>query len=123
MESFDGLAILTTNMKANLDAAFLRRLDAAIEFAEPDALERRRLWMACLVPVGSPLPAEDIDLLSAIPMSGGAIRSVCVSAAYWAAARDRAIDRQALMSALHDEWRKSGRLGLPRELLPGWGMP
>ena len=123
MESFDGLAILTTNMKANLDAAFLRRLDAAIEFAEPDALERRRLWMACLVPVGSPLPAEDIDLLSDIPMSGGAIRSVCVSAAYWAAARDRAIDRQALMSALHDEWRKSGRLGLPRELLPGWGMP
>ena len=96
-------------------------LDAAIEFNEPDRQERRRLWAMCLAPAHDPLPDEDLDALSAIPLAGGAIRSVVVSAAYWAAAHGRVIDRRAILTALLDEWRKSGRLGFPHEHVPGWG--
>ena len=44
MEQFDGMAILTTNLRANVDEAFLRRLDAIVDFPLPEADDRRRLW-------------------------------------------------------------------------------
>ena len=44
MERFDGIAILTTNLRANLDDAFLRRLDALVDFPTPDEPSRRLLW-------------------------------------------------------------------------------
>ena len=44
MEVFDGMAILTTNLRANVDEAFLRRLDAIVDFPVPDVEDRRRLW-------------------------------------------------------------------------------
>ena len=46
MERFDGLAILTTNLRANLDEAFMRRLDAIVDFPMPEEEHRRRLWAA-----------------------------------------------------------------------------
>src|SRR5207244_11184578 len=44
METFDGLAILATNLLANLDEAFTRRLDMMIDFPQPDEVLRRALW-------------------------------------------------------------------------------
>ena len=46
MESFDGVAILTTNLRANVDEAFIRRLDAIVDFPMPEEDDRRRLWRA-----------------------------------------------------------------------------
>ena len=46
MERFDGLAILTTNLRANVDEAFVRRLDAIVDFPMPEEEHRRRLWAA-----------------------------------------------------------------------------
>ena len=60
MESFDGLAILTTNLRANIDEAFARRLDAIVDFPMPEEDDRRRLWELNLG-MGSPL-ADDLDL-------------------------------------------------------------
>ena len=86
MESFDGLAVLATNLRANIDDAFTRRLDAIVDFPVPDADLRRALWDQCLGPY---LPrGEDMDLdfcARAFEFSGGAIRSVVVTAAYLAA--------------------------------------
>ena len=48
MESFDGVAVLATNLRANIDDAFTRRLDAIVDFPEPDADLRRTLWDQCL---------------------------------------------------------------------------
>ena len=44
MEPFDGVAILTTNLRANVDDAFTRRLDAIVDFPMPEEDDRRRLW-------------------------------------------------------------------------------
>ncbi|MDQ3107444.1 MAG: ATP-binding protein, partial [Actinomycetota bacterium] len=83
MESFDGLALLSTNLRANLDDAFSRRLDAVIDFPLPDPEFREQLWERCL---GSNIPrADDLDLAFAaqrFELSGGNIRSIAVTAAY-----------------------------------------
>ena len=50
MESFRGLAILTTNLKENIDGAFLRRLRFVVDFAVPTAAERARIWHKAFPP-------------------------------------------------------------------------
>jgi SpoVK/Ycf46/Vps4 family AAA+-type ATPase len=60
MEAFDGVALLTTNLRANVDEAFTRRLDAIVDFPKPDVADRERLWTANLRPT---LPrAGDVDV-------------------------------------------------------------
>ncbi|WP_197370659.1 ATP-binding protein, partial [Streptomyces clavuligerus] len=48
LESFDGIAILTTNLRANIDEAFTRRLDMVVDFPFPDPEARLRLWRSSL---------------------------------------------------------------------------
>jgi SpoVK/Ycf46/Vps4 family AAA+-type ATPase len=120
MESFDGLAILTTNMKANLDVAFTRRLDAIIEFAEPEADERRHLWLEAFQRAGRELTAEELDTVASLPLAGGAIRSIAVTAAFAAAAANTQIDKAALLDAIRDEWRKTGRLAFENRRFETW---
>ena len=58
--AFDGIAILATNLRANIDEAFARRLDAVVDFPMPDAERAAELWERCLGPV---VPrADDVDL-------------------------------------------------------------
>lgn len=119
MEQFDGLAILTTNLRANLDEAFTRRLDAVIEFPIPDERRRAQLWELHL---GSKAPlASDIDpqfLASSFKLSGGNIRNLVVTAAYLAAEEDSAISMRHLIRATEREYRKLGRLCLEAEFGP-----
>ncbi len=86
METFDGLAILATNLRSNIDEAFTRRLDVIVDFPMPDAALRRQLWQQCLAPL--PL-RDDLDLdfcAEAFELSGGNIRSIAVTLGYRAAA-------------------------------------
>jgi SpoVK/Ycf46/Vps4 family AAA+-type ATPase len=116
MESFDGLAILSTNLRANIDDAFTRRLDAIIDFPAPTVELRRSLWVRCLAP---PLPlADDLDLdflAESFEMAGGNIRSASTTAAYLAAAAGTAVSMQQVIAAVEQEYRKLGRLVLERE--------
>jgi hypothetical protein len=111
LEMFDGIAILATNLKANIDEAFARRLDAVVDFPMPDVEHRRRLWDHCL---GSGVPrAEDIDLdfcAQAFELSGGNIRNVAFAASYFAAAGNGHVGMPELMRATAREYRKLGRL-------------
>src|SRR5215218_8835525 len=59
LETFDGLAVLASNLRANIDEAFTRRLDASVDFPAPTAALRRQLWARCLE---TPLPVGDVDL-------------------------------------------------------------
>jgi ATPase family associated with various cellular activities (AAA) len=119
MESFDGLAVLATNLRANIDEAFTRRLDAIVDFPLPDADLRRALWDRCLGPY---VPrGDDLDLdfcAAAFEFSGGAIRSVVVTAAYLAAENGGPIGMTQLITAVRREYRKLGRLLLEREFGP-----
>jgi hypothetical protein len=119
METFDGLAVLATNLRANIDDAFTRRLDAIVDFPVPDPDLRRTLWDQCL---GPHVPrSEDLDLdfcAQAFEFSGGAIRSVVVTAAYLAADKAGPVGMAELITAVQREYRKLGRLLLEREFGP-----
>lgn len=123
MESFDGLAILATNLRANIDEAFTRRLDVTIDFPLPDAGLRHALWDRCL---GTTVPrSPDVDLLflaDSFSLAGGAIRSAAVTAAYLAAADAGVIGMRHLVAAVQREYRKLGRLCLESEFGEYWPL-
>jgi SpoVK/Ycf46/Vps4 family AAA+-type ATPase len=116
METFDGIALLATNLRANLDEAFTRRLDVLVDFPLPDAPLRARLWDRCLAP-GLPRAGDiDLDFLAgSFELAGGHIRSASVTAAYLAAQDDRPVGMLDLVGAVAREYRKLGRLCLPNE--------
>ncbi len=119
MESFDGIAVLTTNLRANLDEAFTRRLDVVADFPVPDAGHRLALWDRCL---GDLLPrADDLDLAfcaDRFELAGGSIRACAVTAAYLAAESGGPLTMRQVVTAVAQEYRKLGRLVLEGEFGP-----
>jgi AAA+ superfamily predicted ATPase len=120
IEQFDGLAILTTNLRANLDEAFQRRLDAIVDFEEPDADARFTIWARALGPFEGSVAENDLRMLAAVDITGGSIRSAVVTAAYYAAAKTQTIAREHLLRGLQEEWRKAGRLNFPAKDFVDW---
>ena len=111
MEAYDGVTILATNLRANLDEAFTRRLHSVVDFPFPDAAERLRIWLA-LFPSNTPC-AGDVDLPSLarrFKISGGSIRNVIVAAAYYAVADKGIVGMGHLLHATRRELQKLGRL-------------
>jgi AAA+ superfamily predicted ATPase len=111
MEAYDGVTILATNLGANLDEAFTRRLSFSINFPFPEEEERLRIWQSLFPPS---LPrAGDLDLplmARRFKMAGGNIRNVIVSAAYLAAADGGTLTMQHLLHGTRRELQKMGRL-------------
>lgn len=110
IETFDGLAILATNLKANVDEAFLRRLAAVVDFPDPDLALRRRMWDLHLDPVPKDGTIDVAFLADNFAFSGGNVRNAAVSAAYMAAARGTKVGMRELVHAVALEYRKLGRL-------------
>jgi len=114
METFDGVTVLATNLGANLDEAFLRRLDVVAELPLPDAAARLQLWDRSL---GQRLPrAADVNLemlAERYELSGGHIRNIGLLAAFLALEDDQPVAMSHLLTALQRELRKSGRLYQP----------
>ena len=119
MELFEGIAILATNLRANLDEAFTRRLDSLVDFPEPEEEYRRRLWERSL---GTTVPRDadlDLDFLArAFKLSGGAIRNIVVAAAYASAEEQRAMSMADLIRATQREYLKMGLLTVESEFGP-----
>jgi hypothetical protein len=110
LERYDGLAILTSNLRQNIDAAFMRRMDFIVAFEAPGRDERAALWR-CHIPPGAPL-APDVawpELASLYPVVGGVIRNAALAAAFFAAADDTPIARAHLVRALRREYEKVGK--------------
>ena len=110
LESYDGLAILATNYRQNIDAAFTRRLEFIVEFEEPDAQERLKLWQ-CHIPDEAPLDDSVSlqELAMQFPIVGGHIRNAAVAAAFLAAQENTKINRQHLFDAIRREYEKSSK--------------
>ena len=119
MELFEGIAVLATNLRSNLDEAFARRLDAIVDFPEPDEEYRLRLWDKCL---GANVPRKnDLDLpfmAKSFKLSGGGIRNIAVTAAYLAADANRPVGMSDLVLATQREYRKLGRMVVESEFGP-----
>jgi hypothetical protein len=111
MEAFDGVAILATNLRKNLDDAFVRRLHVTIEFPFPEDADRLRIWRK-VFPAAAPLE-PDVDLLllaRQFKLAGGNIRNIALLAAYLAAEEGATIGMNHLIRAVKREYQKMGKL-------------
>jgi len=121
MESYRGLAILATNLKNSLDAAFIRRLRFIVNFHFPTVADRRRLWTKAFMQheVEKKLPAPplgplDYDRLAALNLTGGHIHNVALNATFMAAARatpdaPARVTMPVILEAARVEFRKLDR--------------
>ncbi|MEP7100347.1 MAG: ATP-binding protein [Burkholderiales bacterium] len=108
IESYRGLAILTSNLKSALDRAFLRRIRFVVQFPFPDATDRAELWRRQFPPQ-APCDALDFAALGRLQLAGGSIRAVALNAAFHAAARGVPIGAASLDAALQAESAKLER--------------
>jgi len=111
MEAYDGITILATNLRGNLDDAFTRRLQFAVSFPFPESEDRLLIWQT-LFPLDVPR-SPDVDLAylaERFRLAGGNIRNIIVSAAYLAAADSKSIAMSHLLHATRRELQKMGRL-------------
>ncbi|TAH37120.1 MAG: ATP-binding protein [Planctomycetota bacterium] len=105
MESYHGLAILTTNMKQALDAAFLRRLRFLVHFPFPDAPLREEIWRRSF-PKAAPRHELDFHRLARLNVAGGSIRNIALNAAFLAAEAGESVGMQHVMRAAAAEYQK-----------------
>ncbi|NLF77556.1 MAG: ATP-binding protein [Chloroflexi bacterium] len=110
METYDGVAILASNLRDNIDDAFLRRLTFLVEFPFPDADSRHRIWQRIWTPE-TPL-GHDVELWAMAEqfrLSGGNIKNIALAAAFLAAAEDQPVSQAHLLHATRREFQKLGR--------------
>jgi SpoVK/Ycf46/Vps4 family AAA+-type ATPase len=111
LDSFEGIAILTTNFGSAIDPAFRRRLSFRVTFPFPDEEMRERLWRA-LIPSEVPR-VEAIDfsgLATRFKLSGGYIRNASLRAAFLAAEEGLALTQEHIERAIRAEFREIGKL-------------
>ena len=118
MEAYNGVSILATNIRANLDEAFTRRLQFAVNFPFPEVEDRLRIWRT-LFPPGVPRDgAIDFNLLAnRFRLAGGNIRNIIVCAAYLAASNGGCVSMPDLLHGARRELQKMGRLVEDQDLL------
>ena len=110
MEEYEGVAILATNLRQNLDEAFVRRLRFIVEFPFPDEEHRRQIWEVTF-PDEAPL-GDDVDLAvlaRELKLAGGNIKNIALAAAFGAAAEGSAIGMSHLIQAARREHQKLGK--------------
>lgn len=105
MEAYRGLAILTTNMKEALDAAFLRRIRFVVQFPFPDAAQRAEIWRR-IFPADTPTEGLDSTKLSRLNVAGGNIRNVALNAAFLAADAGEPVRMSHVLRAARTEYAK-----------------
>jgi len=105
MESYRGLAILTTNMKNALDTAFLRRIRFIVQFPFPDAEQRAEIWRR-IFPTDTPTEGLDVDKLARLNVAGGNIRNIALNAAFLAADAGEPVLMTHLLRAARGEYTK-----------------
>ncbi len=111
MEEHEGIVILATNLRRNMDDAFSRRMHHVIEFPFPDAEHRERIWRSILPPA-APV-AGDVNfgfLARQFELAGGSIRNIALAAAFLAAEEGTAIRMEHCVIATALEMQKNGKL-------------
>jgi hypothetical protein len=108
METYRGLAILTTNLKSALDSAFLRRLRFVVQFPFPDADGRNEIWRG-IFPPSLPTDGLDVAKLARLTVAGGTIRNIALSAAFLAADGGEPVRMSHVLLAARTEYAKLER--------------
>ncbi len=108
MESYRGLAILTTNLKGSLDQAFLRRIRFVVQFPFPDASQRAEIWQR-IFPRQTPTQDLDPSKLAKLNVSGGNIRNIALNAAFLAADAGEPVEMKHILQSAKSEYAKLER--------------
>ena len=121
MEQFEGIAILATNRKGDLDKAFLRRVRFIVDFMQPGPTERLALWRRVLPPTtanGEQL-LEEIDwnfLATKLNMTGADITAAALDAAFLAYSQGTRIHMEHILHAARRTMTKQGIVLRPGDL-------
>lgn len=113
MEEHEGIIILASNYKKNLDDAFLRRLQFAVEFPIPDEASRKEIWTGMFpekVRLGEDM---DFNFLSKFKLTGGNIKNIALLSAVLAADGSGVIGMKEILRALKREFQKMGKICTP----------
>ncbi len=128
VEAYDGLIVLASNLRQNMDPAFVRRLDAAVDFPFPDTVARASIWRRVL-PVDEAIQRSlGLDAIAErYELAGGAIRNCSVHAAYRAAERcgpgaPLLLERDDLLVAIAREYQKLGRPVMRTDFGDAYGL-
>jgi AAA+ superfamily predicted ATPase len=108
MESYRGLAILTTNLKNAIDTAFLRRIRFVVNFPFPDEKSRAEIWRR-VFPKSTPLGNLDYDRLARMNITGGSIRNIALGACFLAAEQNMPVNMDHIKQAAKSEYDKMER--------------
>ncbi len=118
MESYQGLAILTTNLKDSIDSAFLRRIRFVVKFTFPDASQREEIWRR-IFPKKAPTEGLDFAKLARLNVAGGNIRNIALNAAFIAADAEEPVQMKHIKIAAQTEYIKLERTLTDAEVR-GW---
>jgi SpoVK/Ycf46/Vps4 family AAA+-type ATPase len=118
METYRGLAILTTNRKEALDEAFLRRIRFVIEFPFPEVAQRAEIWRR-VFPRETPTEGLRLDRLARLSAAGGNIYNIAMGAAFLAADANEPVRMSHVLAAARSEFTKLERPLTDAELA-GW---
>jgi SpoVK/Ycf46/Vps4 family AAA+-type ATPase len=118
MESYRGLAILTTNIRGALDVAFLRRIRFIVSFPFPDTELRTRIW-SHIFPAETPTHDLDFNKLARLNVTGGNIRNIALNAAFLAADLGEPVSMSHLLRTARSECLKIEKQTSAAEL-GGW---
>jgi hypothetical protein len=105
METYRGLAILTTNRKSAIDQAFMRRIRFVVEFPYPEPAQRAEIWRR-VFPPRTPTENLRIDRLARLNAAGGNIRNIAMGAAFLAADAGEPVRMAHLLTAARSEFAK-----------------
>jgi SpoVK/Ycf46/Vps4 family AAA+-type ATPase len=110
MEQYEGITILASNLRQNLDDAFVRRLAFTIHFPFPDEVQRQEIWEK-VWPTQVPLAKEvDLEFLAQqFKLSGGNIKNIALASAFLAAADGGKVTMDHLRHATQREYQKLGK--------------
>ena len=120
MEEYEGVVILATNFRKNMDEAFVRRMHFMIDFPLPNPEERLRIWQS-IWPSSTPR-SEDLDLpyvSRRFELSGGNVRNIALGAAFLAADNGGVVNMPHLLHAIRREYQKMGKIMRQGELTEG----
>ncbi|TMQ09171.1 MAG: ATP-binding protein [Deltaproteobacteria bacterium] len=117
LDTFEGIAILTSNLEGAIDPAFKRRMSLRLQFPFPDEETRLRLWAGHVTPETPTLGDFDFpELARRFPLSGGYIRNCALRAAFLAAHEGRPMQQAHLLRAVQLEYREMGKLSTSSRL-------
>jgi SpoVK/Ycf46/Vps4 family AAA+-type ATPase len=116
MELYEGVAILATNMRQQMDEAFVRRLTFQVGFPAPDPADRERIWQTVWPPELPRSPEVDFGRLAQFKFTGGNIKNVVLAAASLAASEDNPVTMAHLLRGVSREYQKVGKQMTAAEL-------